>query len=301
MCLLVSVKRLALDAGQKSLALYGSRAVSLLMGHEAPRISDVDIAILGGEDDALEAKGRLAGAGYRVTPWLRRFQMNRRNTAWIFEATRAGWKFDITAVQSFDLLGQFSIEKILIEMPSEKVIDDGASRAMRRRLLRLSTPLEEAIPHLLLARLIVLSACYELPLGMASRNGRTVRIIVERCRDAQALVSEEAARASAFSALFRSILRARNKRRFLTTISRAGITPILGQTVAKLLAAKALQDDPRLERLSRREELAGLLLRHCQSVELPKLANEIGILRSREWNEKDLRIVRRIEQRVSRG
>jgi hypothetical protein len=301
MSLLVSVKRLALDSGQKSAALYGSRAASFLIGHEAPRTSDVDVAILGGEGDALEAKDRLAHAGYRVTPWLRRFQMNRRNTAWIFEATQAGWKFDITAVQSFDLLGQFSIEKILIEMPAEKMIDDGASRAMRGRLLRLATPLGEAIPHLLLARLIVLGARYELPLGMASRNGRTVRTIVARCRDARALVSEEGARGTAVSALFRSILRARNKRRFLITISRAGITPVLGQTVAKLLAAKALQDDPRLEHLSRREELAGLLLRHCQSVDLPMLADEVGILRSREWNEGDLRFVRRIEQRVSRA
>ena len=299
MCLLVSVKQLLGDSGQKSLALYGSRAVSLLMGHESANISDVDIAILGGQGDALEAKRRLSQSGYCVSPWLRRFQMNRRHTAWIFEAERGGLKFDVTAVQSFDLLGQFSIEKLRLEMPSERVIDDGSSQAMRSRLLRLSIPLEEAIPHLLLARLFVLGASYELPMGKTSRNGAVIRTIVERCRDAQALASEESARASALSALFRSILRARSKRRFLITISRAGITPVLGQTIAKILGARALYDDPGLEDSSRREELAGLLLRRCQSAELPMLADEIGILGSREWNEEDLRMASRMAQQAS--
>jgi hypothetical protein len=172
---------------------------------------------------------------------------------------------------------------------------------MRGRLLRLSTPIEEAIPHLLLARLLVLSACYELPLGKASRNGRTVQIILKMFQDAQAVLDEEGARASAVSALFRSIVRARDRRHFLATISRAGLTPVLGQHVAKVLAAKAFRDDPRLQRLSRREDLAGLLLRHCHSLDLAMLAKEIGILRSREWNQSDLRIVARIERRVPRG
>lgn len=302
MCLLGSIRRLALDAGRKPVALYGSRAVSLLLSHQVHRGADVDVAIVGGERAALQVKDLLAQSGYRVSPWLRRFQMSRRNTAWIFEATRNRWKFDVTAVQSFELLGQFSIEKLRIEMPSEKVIDRGASDAMRRRLLRLSVPIEEAIPHLLLARLLVLSACYELPLGMTSRNGRTAQTILELCQDAQTVLSEEGARASAVSALFRSIVRARGRRRrFLTKISRAGLTQVLGQQVAKVLAAKSFRDEPRLEHLSRREDVVGLMLRHCHSVDLAKLAREIGILRSREWNQADLKIVSQIEQRVSQA
>jgi len=299
MSLPVLVKRLALESEQESVALYGSRAVSLILGREVASSSDVDVAILGGRSEALAANRCLTRSGYVVSPWLRRFRMNRRDVAWIFEATRGEWKFDVTAVQSFDLLGQFSVERLWIEIPSETVVDNGASAAIRKRLLSLSTPLELAVPHLLLARLLVLASFYDLPLGTASRNGRMVETILHRCRDAQGALDEEDARASALSALFRATLRAKSRKRFLTTISRAGITALLGETVARLLAASALRDAPGLERLSRREELAELIMRNCGNAEVRKLAAEIGILRLRKWNEGDLRIASMVEQRAA--
>jgi hypothetical protein len=126
-----------------------------------------------------------------------------------------------------------------------------------------------------------------------------VEMILHRCRDVQSTSGEDGARASALSALFRSTLRAKNRKRFLRTISRAGITPILGKTVAKILAARTLQDDPNLEGLSRQEELAELMILNCRNAEVRRLANEIGILRLREWNEGDLGIASLVEQRAS--
>lgn len=222
--------------------LFGGAALDLLTDPGAA-VHDVDVAL--DASHPMDATvDRLVAKGLRAGP-LREHHINWDEPVWMLDLAWGNCVIDLNFVQRADRIGQFDLETLLWRWPERDIVDShGARDALRRRTVRLVRPIDGEDPLLLLARLLKLTAKYDLRLTDAAH--RPIVAALDAALDKRAIAPEESADVATAQAavLSRCRARARDPRVFLHEISASGLLRHLAQQPAPV-ALPDVQVGPR--------------------------------------------------------
>ena len=283
------MEQLGEDLGIQSYILFGGTPLDSYLNPKTP-LHDVDIAIHGIEG-APRVRANLQARNYRLVEASRNYFINITDQVLIVLARKNGLLLDINFLDNYSSIGQFDLETLKCSFP-QMVYDDrhGALSALAARTARPIRRLDLENPYLILTRLLVLSAKYDLKLAGNPVHQRCIDQLNGLIRDWHFGNSyhDEEAPVGHYSSVLRSILRASDRRSFMLDLA---ASRALQQTIPEMHALLCKSEVVRSLQVIRavsKLDLVEALQEALDPGERDSFLARLRKLRLRRWEHDDL-------------
>lgn len=271
--------------------LFGGAALDLLIDPGA-RIRDYDIGILD-KGNCLESCAKaLKKNGFKIIDKKRDYTVGKIHRVTMIFARKGEILLDVNFMEDFGIVGQFDIESLIWRFPEMDFVDRyGALRAFHEKTIQPIRPFEDENPLLVLNRLILLCAKYQLRITEHPIHKKLLAQLQKTISKFDLLnndnLGEINLKASHYSTLLKAILYSRDRIAFLRELFNCGVManaiPELLSSLTELSAESIVQ----INNAQHKWEIIQSILKSVKAGNQKKILGRLKLIGMRSWDEQD--------------
>lgn len=273
--------------GTENFILYGGAPIDLMRDKNC-EISDYDLAISGKTQEKIKrVANSLMCNGFEIIEPCRKYHIYHDMEVILMYARNNKIMLDICFMDDVEMVGQFNLESLYWKYPEMECIDNyDAIKSIEDKKIIPIRGLEKENVFLLVSRFLYLCSKYNINL-LSDRGDYIIDLLHKKLSEYSHSESEQYI--SCLSSIFKSILRARNRRVFIKELVDSGLIRII-YPLLHVSLNNVLQNEHNSEvigKIINKKKLLYFLEGHLEKKDRVVFRNRIKMLSKRKWNNQD--------------
>lgn len=272
--------------------LYGGTPLDLLLNNKT-KIHDLDIVIAGIDKGKIRrCREKIKEKGFEIIESSREYYIHKNKKVVLVYAQNDKLFLDIAFLHDPELIGHFNLETLFFRHPQMDYVDQfDTLKGVREKSIKLVRDLEAENPYLLLGRFLRLCSKYDIPLSKYEHK-KILLDIKEKLKEWEINSNfNKSAYLSCISSLFKSIIQSRDKgfnKVLINSSVLKSVFPELGQII------NVYKDEfvKNMSRAKTKLDIVILFDKYLNDLERKIFRGKIKALKTRQWDEQDIRCSR---------